>query len=162
MINSNISIENAKIGFRNFSGLAGKFNPEGNRNFSIFLEKELALILENDGWSVKWLSARSEEDEEQPIIKVAVSYDNIPPKVMLVTKRGQTLLDATSINNLDWAEIKNVDLVVRPYNWEVNGKTGTKAYLKTMYVTIVEDEFADKYHDVPESAASCIGDNCII
>ena len=156
MVNKNIVIENARIGFRNFSGKEGKFNPAGRRNFCVFLETELARTLESDGWNIRWLQPRDESEDEQAYLQVAVSYDNIPPKIILVTSNGKSQLDEDSVNILDWAEIENVDLIIRPYNWDVNGKSGVKAYVKSMYVTLVEDEFENKYIDVPDSAVNTI------
>ena len=154
MVKDNIVIENAQIRFRNFSGKEGKFNPAGRRNFCVFVERDLGLTLENDGWNVRWLEPRDDGDDKQGYLQVAVSYDNIPPKIVLVTSHGKTILDDDSVNILDWAEIANVDLIIRPYNWDVNGKTGVKAYAKSMYISLVEDDFEGKYYDVPDSAAN--------
>lgn len=153
MVNDNIIIENARIGFRNFSGKEGKFNPAGRRNFCVFIDHDLAAKLSGDGWNIRYLQPRDPEDDTQAYIPVAVNFKFNPPKIVLVTKKSKTKLEEDEVNILDWAEIAKVDLTLRPYNWEVNGKTGVKAYLKTMYVTIVEDDFADKYGDIPEGAS---------
>lgn len=154
---NNIVLENAQIRFRNFSGKEGKFNPPGKRNFCVFLDEDLADALAADGWNIKQLNPRDIEEAPQNYIQVTVNYGVIQPKIWLVTSKGKTMLDEANVNILDWAEIENVDLVIRPYIWEVSGKSGVKAYVKSMYVTIAEDEFDNKYVDTPDSAVNSIG-----
>lgn len=163
MARNDLIIENARIGFRNFAGEAGKFNNAGNRNFCVFIDNlEDVEKLREGGWNIKFLRPRDEGDIPQAYMQVKVRFENVPPKIILITSRGKTILDESSVNILDWAEIENVDLILNPYAWDVGGRTGVTAYLKSMYVTVVEDELDRKYADLPDapdSAQSAIGDN---
>lgn len=142
----NLVIGNAHVMFPNFSGREDKYNREGDRNFCVRIDDEdVVEHLKNDGWNVRILPPRNPDEKPVPYIQVKISYKKYPPKVYMVTRRGKVLLDEESVGTLDFAEISLFDIEISPYPWDVNGKTGVKAYLKTMYATIVEDAFAEKY-----------------
>lgn len=149
-----VLIEDARVIFRNFAGNETQFNPAGRRNFSLVLDEEMAGLLEAEGWNVKRKPPRPEYEGDEGLIHlpIAVSFKGKrPPRLVMISSRGRTILDEGTAELLDYAEYKLVDVIIRPYDWEVNGKKGRKAYLKTIYVTIKEDELELKYADVPDA-----------
>lgn len=150
--NNKLAIDNARIIFKNFTGKDNKFGREGDRSFSIVIEDDaLAEQLANDGWNVKPLTPRDPDEKVNHFIKVKISFKVRPPKIWLLTNHKRTLLDEDTIATLQYARIENADVVVSPWRWEVNGKTGIAAYLETLYVKIEDDPFADKYADYESS-----------
>jgi len=138
-------VEDAPIIFRNFAGKEGQYNREGDRNFAVVLPFDVAEQMLADGWNVRYLEAREEGDSDTPYISIAVNFKNRPPRVVLLTSTTRTQLDEESVEVLDWADIQSADLIARGYDWSVNGKTGTKAYLQSLFVTIEEDALERKY-----------------
>lgn len=147
-----VTIEDARIAFRNFAGKPDQYNKQGDRNFCIILTPDVAEQLIKTGWNVKYLKAREEGDEDQPYIQVAVSFKNRPPRVVMLSERRDGKMSRTPIDEdlcemLDFAEIQTVDVTITPYHWEVNGNSGVKAYLKTMFMTIYVDPLELKYEE---------------
>lgn len=143
-------VEDAQIIFRNFEGKEDQFNSKGDRNFAVLLDPEMAETLAADGWNVKELRPREEGDLPQPYIPVSVRFDNFPPKIVMITSTARTVLTESTVEILDYSDIQTVDLIMTGYEWSVNDKSGTKAYLKTMFVTLEEDALERKYAEVTE------------
>lgn len=146
--NDTVMLENCRLLFLNFKGEAKKFNQAGKRNFSIVLDEGTAQRLIEDGWNVKKSRDRVVDDEEIPgdyYIHVEVSFNFKAPNITMITSNNRLRLGEDMVSLLDDAEIITVDVILRPYFWDVNGNKGVKAYLKTMFVTIREDELEAKY-----------------
>lgn len=140
-------MEDARLIFRNFAGKEGKYNREGDRNFCVLLDEDLAKQMDADGWNIKALRAREEGDPEQPYLQVSVGFKGRPPRMVMIgsVSGRRTEVDEDSCEVFDWVDIHTVDLIVRPYHWSVQGKVGIKAYLKTIFVVIEEDPLELKY-----------------
>lgn len=142
-------MEDARIVFRNFAGAEGMYNREGDRNFCVLLEDDLAEQMLEDGWNVKRLKPREGEETGTAYIQVSVGFKGRPPRMVMITSQGRTDLGEDECVLLDWADIERADLIIRPYHWNVNGRTGVKAYLKSIFAVIHEDYLELKYADVP-------------
>lgn len=144
------TLENVRIGFRNFEGREGQYNKAGDRSFAVFLDPATAEAMAADGWNVKFPKPNPnpvdpDQEPRDAYLQVTVGFDYYPANVFLVSGGTPTKLSEEAVQMLDWAEIENVDLVLRPYEWSVNKSSGIKAYLKSGYFTIVNDPFAHKY-----------------
>ena len=141
-----LQIDDAKIIFRNFEGRGDKYNREGDRNFSLLIEDpDTADALAKKGWNVKIKPGRDEDEGPFMRLPVKVKFTDYGPNVYLVTGDRRNELDEESIGCLDNIDIESVDLDIRPYDWDVNGRTGRTAYLQSMQVVQRIDRFAARY-----------------
>ena len=138
-----LQIDDARIVYRNFSGTGSKFNREGDRNFAVVIpDQDVVDELVNRGWNVKIKPPRDEDDTPFMFLPVKIKFNERGPKVYLQSGDKMIELDEESIDCLDDVDILSVDLDIRPYDWEVNGKQGRTAYLQSIHVVQEIDRFA--------------------
>lgn len=151
-----LHIDDAIIIFRNFTGAASKFNREGDRNFAVIIpDEETKDALIERGWNVKIKPPRDEDDTPFMYLPVKIKYtDKVDdegnrrgPSAYLRSGTNVVKLNEETISCLDDIDILSVDLDIRPYDWEVNGKNGRTAYLEGIDVLQDLDRFAARYED---------------
>lgn len=152
-VDGELVIENARLIFRNFAGEERLYNNEGKRKFSILLDEDQALSLADVGWNIKSWDRTTDEGkiEKSYHLPVNVKFGRKPPRIFMITKsrNSRTPLDEDMVMLLDYAELDSVDVIVRPYNYDVNGSKGVTAYLKTLFATLHEDDLEKKYAHIP-------------
>lgn len=143
-----VQIDDARIIYRNFEGRGDRYNREGDRSFAVVIPtQELADALINDvnkygaGWNVKIKPPREEGDEPFMYLQVKVKFNGRGPHVYLVTGTRTNKLDENTISRLDRIDIEHVDLDIRPYDDEIQGKPFRAAYLYSIRVVQNIDRF---------------------
>lgn len=146
---NNINIEGANIIWKNFSGERDRFNP-GKRGFSVVIDDAvMADELKQEGWNVKErpLQEGADPSEQEWTLPVKLNMNRYT-QVWLIVGNHKSLLNEDTVAQLDVVDITDCDLSIRPYEWEMSGRIGITAYVDSMYVTIRENKFAEKYADL--------------
>lgn len=143
-----LQIDEARIIYRNFTGVGGKYNREGDRNFAVVIpNQDIADALVEDGWNIKIKPPRDADDMPFMYLPVKIKFNGRGPTVYLNTAGRVNELNEDTVECLDHIDILSADMDLRPYDWEVNGKTGRTAYLQSINVIQDVDRFAARYSE---------------
>ena len=143
-----LEISEARIIYRNFAGVGSKFNREGDRNFAVIIpDEDVKDLLVEHGWNVKIRDPRDGYEDDGPFmfLPVKVKFNSRGPGIYVRSGNNISRLTEETVDIIDELDIAKVDLDVRPFDWEVNGRTGRSAYLQSMEVTQSIDRFGARY-----------------
>lgn len=141
-----LRIENTNLIFRNFSGKPSEYNKNGDRGTGVIIPKEMVEELVDRGWNVKERPPRDEQESPLYYMNAKCRFDNIPPKIYMCTSHKKVKLDEETVDQIDYSEISSIDIEISPYDYTIRGESGRAAYIKTLYVNVIEDAFAEKYN----------------
>lgn len=155
-----LTLENANIRFRNFSGKEDQWGNE-YRTFNVDIPDELVPELEKASWPVKAYKVREEGDKPQYFIKVRASfkYEDKSPEVILITDKGRKIkIKEEGIHKLDSYVLTDIDMTLVP-SFRRDRATGKwvdtpTIYLSEFYAKLVESKLAKKYGAFDEDEES--------
>ena len=80
-------------------------------------------------------------------LPVKVKFNARGPAIYVLSGSNKpTRLNEETVGMIDEIDIQSVRMDIRPYDWEINGKTGRTAYLQAMEITQNIDRFGAQYN----------------
>lgn len=161
-----LEVNDTRIIFRNFRGEGSRYNKEGDRNFAIIISggtlddgctvrdltaEEMAEALMSDvnrfdvGWNVKIKAPREEGDAPFIYLPIKVKYNDKGPRIYLQSGNNRVKLTEDTVEMLDDIDIAHVELDIRPYDDEINGRAFRAAYVQSMLVVQEIDRFEARF-----------------
>lgn len=139
-----ISIEGARVRYRDLSGRPSDYNKNGQRNITIELDAEDALELKEMGFNVRFPEVDPDGDERAPLLKIIVSKFS---KVYRVNSERQSIreLQEDEVSDLNAYRLRNVDLTFYARDYEIGKRVVRSAYLSKGYFDVEESYFDKKY-----------------
>jgi len=155
--NGALTVEDAHLRYKNFSGVGGDYNSEGKRNFNLVIDDpEFAQQLNEEGWHVRFKEPRDPQDVGMYLLKVNVNYEaRKQPEIWMHDELGRMtprLLSEEDVGQLDTADIVSCDIQIRPWKWVRGNDSGISAYLEYMHVFYKEDPFKYKYANLESNS----------
>ena len=149
-----INITEGQIAYSNFSGNPTQYNPEGGkRSVTFVIPNEIADDLKAEGWPVR--EQNFDDGTSRYLLDAAFLFrtrNGQPrdPKIFIVRDKKLIHVTEDTADALDRADIVSVDAVIAASYWEYAGRSGIKAYINSMYLTIKENPIDAKYRKMME------------
>ena len=84
---------------------------------------------------------------QRPGLRMCLAGVKLTEYSVQAGKRKRVKLDDDTIGQLDYADIVKVNLEVSGYTWNVDGRSGIKAYASILHVFVKPNPFADDLED---------------
>lgn len=149
-----INITEGQIAYSNFSGAPTQYKPEGGeRSVTFVIPDNIAEDLANEGWKIRL--QEFDDGTSRYLLDTTFLFrtrNGQPrdPKIFIVRDKKLIHVTEETVDSLDHADIVSVDAVISPSYWEWAGKSGIKAYINSMYITIKENPIDAKYRKMME------------
>lgn len=161
MIGRTIAVDDTRFIFQtNFAGdpTKDRFSDSRRKANLLIPDSEQVKDLIKAGFKVRETRPRQDEDPSEFMpeyfVTVLLKYRNragqpvkYPPKVYLVSGDNEpVLLDEESVACIDNMRIKNVNVILNPYEYDP-ANNGLSLYIRTMYVEqdLDDDPYAARY-----------------